>query len=290
MRPFDLHEPRSVAEASVLLRQLGERAKVYAGGTELLLILKQGLASCEALVNIKRIPGLAGITYDPSAGHLEIGALTTHWDLEWSPVLRERLPLLARLERHVANPRVRSVGTIGGNLAFGDPHADPPTFLLALDALLHVESDRGTRTVPVARFYQDAYTTVLRHDEILTRVVIPLPTPGTRLGYRRFGYLERPSLGVAVAMTFGGGVVQRCRIAIGCVGPVPLRVPAAEDVLTGLAHHEVHRRAAEAAEAAAAAVEPVDDLHGSAEYKRSLVDVMTRRTIWDCLSEVAGRE
>jgi len=285
VKPFDLYEPTSVAEASTLLRELGERAKVYAGGTELLLILKQGLASYDVLVNIKRIPGLTGITYDPSAHRLEIGALTTHWDLEWSPVLHTHLPLLAQVERQVANPRVRSVGTIGGNLAFGDPHADPPTLLLVLDAVLHAASDHGQCAIPMADFYKDAYTTALADDEILTHVVVPLPPPETRLSYRRFGYLERPSLAVAVALTFADGLVQRCRVAIGCVGPVPTRVPIAEDLLTGLARHEVGARASEAADATAAAVEPVDDLHGSAEYKRALVRVMTRRAIQDCLAD-----
>ena len=146
LRPFRLEEPESVKEASESLARYGDSAKIYAGGTELLLAMKEGLIHFECLVNVKKIPGLDQITQDN--GSLRLGALSTHRQLEQSETLQEKLPVLVEMERNVANLRVREVGTIGGNLTFAEPHADPGTLLLALDATVVAQKAGGSRDIP----------------------------------------------------------------------------------------------------------------------------------------------
>ena len=146
LRPFRLEEPESVREASRALARYGDSAKVYAGGTELLLAMKEGLVHYDCLVNVKKIAGLDGIRQDN--GSIRLGALTTHRQLERSGELQDRLPVLVEMERNVANLRVREVGTIGGNLTFAEPHADPGTLLLALDAAVVAQKADGEREIP----------------------------------------------------------------------------------------------------------------------------------------------
>src|SRR5713226_6759912 len=151
LRRFRLEEPESVKDASDLLAQHGESAKLYAGGTELLLAMKEGLIHYERLVNVKKVPSLDGIKVDD--GSIHIGALSTHRQLAESSVLRERLPAFVRMESHVANIRVREVGTLGGNLCFAEPHADPGTLLLVYDASVALAQEGGTRTLALEQFF-----------------------------------------------------------------------------------------------------------------------------------------
>ena len=146
LRPFKLHEPETVAEAVSLLGQFGWEAGVYAGGTELLLAMKEGLLSYSHMVNIKTVSGLGQIDYNPDGRELRIGATVTHRSLEQSPVVKSEFPLIAQAEAGVANVRVRNVGTIGGNLCFGEPHSDPDTFLLLYDAQLTAQGSAGARS------------------------------------------------------------------------------------------------------------------------------------------------
>ena len=150
LSPFELCEPGSAAEASALLAHHGEAARLYAGGTELILAMKEGLIHYDYLVNVKPIPGLAGVRLEPD-GTLRIGAATTHRSLERDPSVRERFPALARMEADVANVRVREVGTLGGNLCFAEPHADPGTLLQVYDARAKIEKSGGQRIVPLGR-------------------------------------------------------------------------------------------------------------------------------------------
>ncbi|MBF8253467.1 MAG: Molybdopterin dehydrogenase, FAD-binding [Deltaproteobacteria bacterium] len=202
LKRFRLEEPESVKEACELLGRFGENAKVYAGGTELLLVMKEGLAHYERLVNIKKL-GLNQIKRDN--GTIRIGALCTHRQLETAPDLQRALPALVKLERNVANVRVRQAGTLGGNLCFAEPHADPGTLLVALGAKMIAEKGAAKREIAAEDFFVDAYETRLAADELLTEIQVPVPAAHCGVEYIKFGYLERPSVGVAVALTARDG-------------------------------------------------------------------------------------
>src|SRR6185295_6170968 len=167
LRRFRLEEPQSVAETSELLGRFGDSAKIYAGGTELLLAMKEGLVQYERLINVKRL-GLNKISAEN--GTVKIGALCTHHELELSPAIQQRLPSLLKLEHNVANVRVRQAGTIGGNLCFAEPHADPGTLLMALGATMVAETGNGKREIAAKDFFVDAYETLLTADEVLTEI------------------------------------------------------------------------------------------------------------------------
>ena len=288
LRPFRLEEPESVKEASESLARYGDSAKIYAGGTELLLAMKEGLIHFECLVNVKKIPGLDQITQDN--GSLRLGALSTHRQLERSETLQEKLPVLVEMERNVANLRVREVGTIGGNLTFAEPHADPGTLLLALDATVVAQKAGGSRDIPMTGFFVDAYEAAVEEDEVLTEIVVPLPDANAAVRYRKFGYLERPSAGVALHVMADEGrkSVKDVRIAVGCVGPKSIRVEEAEAVVRGKSLDEAAQLMTEAGDIAGRAADAISDLHGSAEYKEHIVKVLLTRAFNDIRAELAG--
>jgi carbon-monoxide dehydrogenase medium subunit len=192
--------------------------------------------------------------------------------------------------RHVANVRVRSVGTVGGNLAFADPHSDLATAFLLFDATVRLATRAGERELALGDFVVGPYETSRRDEEILTSVrLVPWPA-GTTGAYVKYGLHERPTLGVAVALTVAGGAVQGARIAVGCVGPRPQRLAGAEARLDGWSLADVEQRAEEVGAEAAAAVDAVDDLHGSAEYKQDMTRVFVRRALLVAAGRAAGRE
>jgi carbon-monoxide dehydrogenase medium subunit len=275
--PFDLHRASSTAEARELLIRYGEDAAVMCGGTELLLLLKLGFSSYGHLVDIKGIEELGGVRAEN--GTLVIGSTVTHREIERSPLVLERLPALAAMERRVANIRVRNVGTLGGNLCFSDPHSDPATFLLALDA--EVEYDAGRK--PLSEFLIGPYETALEHGQLLRSVRIPIPPDGTGIAHRKLAFHERPAATVACTVRAAGGTVVEARIAVGSVGARPLRAFAAEAMLAGKPVGDP-TVLAEAAALAAAASEATEDANGSAEYKTELVRVLVER----CFRDAAG--
>lgn len=281
LQPFQLHEPATVEEASGLLGRLGDEGRVYAGGTELLLAMKQGLLRYPHLVNIKRI-GLDGLAFDEAAGRLRLGATTTHRAVERSDVVGRRYPMLAAMERHLANVRVRAVGTVGGNLSFAEPHSDLATVLLLYGAAVTIGRASGRRTIGVADLLVDAYTTSLAPDELLLEIGVPVLPAGAGADYRKFAFFERPSVGVGAALIpAAGAAIGEARVAVGCVGPVPRRVPEAEAALAGVSLRDgaFDRAVGAAAEAVRRACDPVDDLYGSADYKRHLAGVFTERAL-----------
>jgi carbon-monoxide dehydrogenase medium subunit len=285
LRRFRLEEPESVTEVSELLARFGESAKVYAGGTELLLAMKEGLVHYERLVNIKRLPGLNEVKVDNNA--VTVGALCTHHELETSPVLQQNLPALVKLEHNVANVRVRQVGTLGGNVCFAEPHADPGTLLIAMGAKLIAEKAFSKRDITAEEFFVDAYETSLQPDEVLTQIQLPLPPAKSGIAYLKFGYLERPSVGVAVALGLNGGgkSVGDIKIAVGCAGPAPKRVTEAEELLKGKSVDEATQNLQQAGKVAGSASQAISDLHGSQEYKEHIVGVLLKRAFQSALSQ-----
>ena len=293
LRPFALHRPASAEEACGLLSRLGEDAVPYAGGTELLLLMKEGLLRPRHLVDVKRIPGLDAIV--DGGADVTIGAVVTHRAVERSAAVRARCPVLASVARHVANIRVRNVGTVGGNLAFADPHSDLATLFLALDARVQLVSPRGRRELSLDDFVRGPWETARAADELLTSVTLTPWPERTAAAYAKFGVHERPTLGVAVALRLepaanGAASVAEARLAIGCVDPRPARVPAAEARLRGCPVADLEDSVAEVGARAAASVDPADDLYGSADYKREMVAVFTRRVLRAAAARARGVE
>ena len=283
---FELHTPDSVEEATALLERFGDEAAVYCGGTELLLLMKLGLAEYRHLVDVKRIAELGAL--EAKNGSLVVGAAVTHRRLERSPLVRERWPAVAEMEQTVANLRVRNAGTLGGNLCFSDPHSDPATFLLAADAEIVCRRGGGKpRQVPLGEFVLGPYQTALVPGELLVSVHIPELPAGAALAHQKLAFHERPAATVSCLARVDDGRIVEARIAIGSVGVVPVRAREAEALLTGLSAGALEPEALEAAGAAAArAAEPVEDANGSVEYKANLVGVLVRRTFVEALGRI----
>jgi carbon-monoxide dehydrogenase medium subunit len=276
--PFDLHRPTSEEEARELLLRYGHDAAAICGGTELLLLLKLGYAAYGHLVAVNGIPTLRGIRAEN--GSLVIGATSTHREIESSSVVLEHLPALGAMERRVANIRVRNVGTLGGNLCFSDPHSDPATFLLALDA----EAEWAGRRAPLHEFLVGPYQTALAPGELLRAVRIPVPEPDLHVAHRKLAFHERPAATVTTAVRVQEGTITEARIAVGSVGSRAIRAHAAEAQLQGAPVSDPNAFA-EAAETAAEASGAVDDANGSAEYKTQLVRVLVARCLREAVAD-----
>lgn len=275
--PFVLHRPATLQDALSLVQQYGEEAKVLAGGSELILLCKMGFLRPRHLIDIKGIDGLDRIELDPRTHVLRVGGLVTHRALETSTLVRDRFPVLAAMERQVANVRVRNVGTLAGNLCFAEPHADPGTLLLAYQATVKASSVRGDRSLEMADFFLDYYKTALGDDEILTEIEIPELKGNFTGTYLRFCPGERPSIGLALLMAWKNGVCENCRLVLGCVGPKPIRATEIEENLRGKSADEVSAKALELGTRAALLCDPLPDVWGSVEYKRQIVKALVSR-------------
>jgi carbon-monoxide dehydrogenase medium subunit len=287
LEPFDLHRPTTLSEAAALLAERPEAA-LYAGGTELLLLMKSRLVHLADLIDLKRIPDLG--TLAEHGGDLAIGATVTHRDLERSEMVRARWPLVAGVAAHVANVRVRNVGTVGGNLVFADPHSDLSTLFLVFDATVQLVAAAGARELPLQEFVTGPYETARRADELLARVRLRAWPAGTTGVYVKFGLYERPTLGLALALTTdGAGRVTGARLAVGCVSARPHRIAAAEQALTGHPLDTLESLGERVAALAGDAVQPVGDLHGAVDYKRELTRVFTRRALAAAVARAQGR-
>lgn len=272
LQSLQLVQPSSVNEASGALADLGEKAKIYAGGAELLLLLRNKLLETEVLVDVKKIPRLHEIK--TADGTLHIGACVTHQALESSTVVREHAPALAYAESQVANVRVRNQGTLGGNLAFSDPHSDPGTVLLIHDASVTIGNARGESRMSLRDFFVDVYTTAMEPDDLLIEVEIPRLPAGMGSAYRRLHRYQRPTLGVAVGVRLTEGHIADNRLAVGCIGPKPERLSELETKLNGVQPDEIRRIIGEEKTYLYDLLRPVDDLLGSAEYKLYLACTM----------------
>ncbi len=284
---FDYHAPTTIGEATALLARLGEDAKVLSGGQSLIPLMKLRLASPAHVIDINGIPGLTYIR--EGEGLLRIGALTRESELEESELIRTRYPLLHDTSKVIADPVVRNLATIGGNLAHGDPANDHPATMLALGAEVVAVGAKGERRISIASFFTGPFATSLRPDEILTEIRIPLPAARSRGAYLK---LERKvgdfaTAAVAVQVTLGaGGACEQVGIGLTNVGLTPIKATKAEAALKGKALDEAAIR--RAAELAAEASEPAEDLRGSAEYKRDLVRVLTARAVRKAIERAQG--
>ncbi len=274
---FDYHAPTSVGEAISLLGSLGSDAKLLAGGHSLLPMMKLRFAQPAHLIDLNRIPELRGICED--GGTICIGAMTVENELIASSVLQARAPLLVEAAKLIADPQVRNRGTIGGDIAHGDPANDHPALALALDATLTLQGPGGRRQVKADDFFLGTYMTALQDDEILVEIRLPAFAPKTGWSYQK---LKRKTgdwatAGAAVVLRLDGGVVSHVRIGLTNVAPMALRALSAEQALLGRPLDDASIDAA--AQAAMSACDPAEDLRGSVDYKRAMAGQMLKRAI-----------
>jgi carbon-monoxide dehydrogenase medium subunit len=275
---FDYYCPESVKEACEILNQRGARAKVLAGGTDLLPHMKNEVIAPETLVSLKVIKGLKGIAYVPDRG-MVIGAKATLNDLANSLLLQDRYPSVSEAAHSMANNQIRNRGTIGGNLVSAVPSADLPPILIALHASITLASPRETRTIPLEKFFVGPRCSVIAPNEILIEIVIPdQATTGSsylKLGLRRSGALA--VVGVAASVIADGTYIEGVRIVLGAVAPTPVRAWEAEQLLAGNLVTEALLE--EVGKAAAKECRPISDIRGSEEYRRDMVRVFTKRAL-----------
>ena len=282
---FALARPRSLTEAFDAFDAAGGDAAWLAGGTELLQVMKMGLAQFGTLVDIKAIDDLRGVERTDD-GAVRIGALTTHRELERSSLVADELPGLAALEARVANVRVRNTGTIGGNLAFAEPHSDPATFFLACDATVRLVSPRGRREMGVGEFVQGPLFTAREPDELLVEVSVPARRPATGRAYDKIAFFERPAASVAVRLSVIDGGIGEATVAVGSLTEVPTLVPDAANAFRGVeARPEALAGPVQTTADAFGGLDVIADLNGSADYKRHLAGILLGRAAQSALQE-----
>jgi len=275
---FEYLSPQSLQEACALLAQYGNRAKVLAGGSDVLVKMKDGLIGPSYLVSLKNLDSLKTIHYEKGTGVL-IGARATDNEIMNNSILQEKYRSVCEAAHSMAAEQIRNIGTIGGNLVNAVPSADLPPILIALDAQARIAGPNGDRTVRLEEFFLGPGKTVLQNGEILTEIIIPdQPTTGSnyiKFGLRRAGALA--VAGVASSVTVRDGVCHDVRIVLGAVAPTPIRAFQAENIVRG---KQINRDLInEAGKIAAAESKPINDIRGSVDYRRNLVDVLTRRSL-----------
>src|SRR5678815_2058892 len=286
-RSFEYYAPRTLDEAISLLQKLGSDAKLLSGGQSLIPMMKLRLLSPQYIVDLNRIPGLDYIR--ESDGQLRIGALTREHELESSDLVKTRFPILADTAKVIADPLVRSQATVCGNLAHGDPANDHPATMLALGATVVATGPKGQREIGIEDFFPALFTTALEPEEILTEIRIPIPPPRSGGAYLK---LERKvgdfaTAGVAVQITLDdAGTCTRAGIGLTNVGMTPIKATQAESFLNGKQLDDATIQ--QAAEIAASESQPMDDIRGSADYKRDLVRVLTARALTTALGRAKG--
>ena len=283
---FDYHAPTSLDEAIGLLQALGDEAKLLAGGQSLIPAMRFRLASPASLVDINHIDGLAYLREEGEV--LKIGAMTREATVDESPLVAERYPLLADTARVIADPLVRNLATVGGNIAHADPANDHPATLLAYGAQVHARGPNGSRVIHIDDFFVGLFENALTETEILTEIRIPSPQPGDGGAYLKF---ERKvgdyAIGaVAVQLRMAGDSIESIRIGLTNVSAVPMRARAAEAELVGKTLDDGVLEAA--GRAAAAECDPSPDLRGSEEYKRDVIRVLTKRAVRKAAARAQG--
>jgi carbon-monoxide dehydrogenase medium subunit len=275
--PFSYHRAKSLAEASKLLQQLGDEARVLAGGQSLIPLMKMRLARPTALIDINYVPGMNDI--QSHNGELRFGALARHADIEMSEAAAA-IAIMNDCAAGIADVQVRNQGTIGGSLAEADPSGDWGATLLTLETSVQCTGPQGERSIKLEEFIKDAYTTVLAHDELVREIIVKKPprnSGGAYLAFKRSAPVYA-TVSAAVQLTLDGkDICKDVRIVLGCVGLTAIRAQRAENELRGKKiDGKTIQRAAEAAREAA---EPQSDMRGSADYKRTLVAALVKRTL-----------
>jgi len=283
---FEYLRPKTLPEAVAMLQQHGDDAKILSGGQSLIPMMKLRLARPSHLIDINRVTGLSYIKEE--GGFLKIGGLTREADLEASDLIRKKYPLLLDTATVIADPQVRNMATVGGNLAHGDPANDHPATMMALRAQVVVTGAKGERVIPIDDFFVTLFTTALQHDEILTEIRVPVPPPKSSGAYFK---LERKvgdfaTAATAVQLTLDDkGAVQQIGIGLTNAGPTPIRAKAAEDALRSKKPDAALIN--QASQLAMDAADPSADLRGPAEYKKGLIKELTKRALTRALERAS---
>lgn len=279
MRPeVEVLHPTTLADALAALAAHGEEARPLAGGTALVLLLHHRLIAPRVLVCLEEVSELHRLQVEEEEAR--IGAMVRLQELARSPHIRERFPALARACGEVGNIRIRNQATLGGNLAEADYASDPPIALMVLEAILEARGPNGPREIPIAGFFQGLYTTALAPGELITAVRIPSPPPGSRMTYLKFrtrSAEDRPCLGVAALGVFEEGICRELRVAVGAACETPQRRPEVEQLAVGKPLTEAVVRAI--AQGYADQIETLNDLRGSAAYRKRMIEVHVRRAL-----------
>jgi len=286
--PFSYHRAATLEEASKLLRQLGEEARLIAGGQSLIPLMKMRLARPSALIDINFIPGLSAI--QRNNGYLRFGALARHEEIEGSEIAAA-VPILHDCAAGIADVQVRNQGTIGGSIAEADPSGDWGAALLTLETSVRCFGPNGERTVPLEEFIKDAYTNVLAHDELIREVIVKVPPKGSGGAYVAFKRSPPvyATVSVAAQLVVDGKIsCKEARIVLGCVGLTAIRTKDAEAALRGKTLNEKSVQAA--ADAAREAAQPQSDMRGSVEYKRALAAALVKRAIGIAVRRARGEQ
>jgi carbon-monoxide dehydrogenase medium subunit len=286
-RAFHYHRAGSLKEAASMLAELGDDAKLLAGGQSLIPLMKLRFANPQHLVDLNFVPGTSFIREE--RGALKFGALTRHAEIENSTIAAT-IPILHDCAAGIADVQVRNRGTIGGSLAEADPSGDWATVLITLSTEVRCLGTKGERTIALPDFIKDAYTTALEHDELLSEVSVKVPGKGSGGAYVAFKRSAPvyPSASAAVQLVMDGDICRDAAIAMGCVGLMAIKARAAEDALRG---HAINPKAiAAAVEAARAVAEPQSDMRGSADYKRRLVGALVKRAIEIAVRRARGEQ
>jgi carbon-monoxide dehydrogenase medium subunit len=283
---FDYIEPTTLKKTLSLLEKHGDDARVIAGGTSLLIMMRQRLLTPKVVISLARIPKFDRITYNQEDG-LRIGAGARHRDIELSPIVKRHYPLLHETFRKVAQPRIRNMGTVGGNLAAGDPLTDPGASLIALDATVVLTGSQGQRVLRLDEFFIDYYQTALNPGELLTEIRVP---PPQRPGWSHIKFTPRSvedfaTVGVAITLSAKSGVCEDVRLGLNSVASTIIHARRAEEALRGKPITDAALR--EMGEVAATEVDPMDDNRGSADYKREMVKVLVRRAAQEALQRAS---
>jgi aerobic carbon-monoxide dehydrogenase medium subunit len=275
---FDYLRPTTIPEAIALLQQYGDDAKILSGGQSLIPMMKLRLARPAYLIDINRIAGLSYVKEED--GHLKIGGLTREAELESSPLIRAKYPIILDTARVIADPQVRNMATVAGNLAHGDPANDHPATMLALGAKVVATGPAGARVIPITDFFVSLFTTALNPSEIVTEIQIPVPPARSGGSYfkleRKVGDFATAAVAAQITLD-AGGVCQQAGIGLTNVGPTPIKATKAEDFLRGKKPDEATLR--QAAQLAADAAQPSADLRGPVEYKTALVKELAFRAL-----------
>jgi len=289
VKRFELLEPNSIEEACRLLSQYGEEAKVIAGGTALVKLMKKRLVHPSYLVNMKGVKDLGFIR--EGKDRLTIGALATLREIEKSSLVRQRLQVVAEMVHTIGSVQIRNVGTLAGNLCFADPASDPAPILIALGANLKVVSLEGRRVLPLEEFFTDFYETALSRDEIVEEIQIPFLPRGSEAVYLKHTMrvaFDLAIVGVAVRLDMSSkdGVCMNSKIVLGGVGSTPVRAKKAERLLKGKVLGD--SLIPEVAVVASTEIDPIQDVRASAEYRREMIEVIVERGIKEALDRANG--
>jgi len=282
---FNYHRATTAQEAFSLLEKFKEDYKVICGGQSLLILMRQGLVAPENLIDIKGIKEMSYINYDPKEG-LKIGSTTTHREIEKSPQINKYYPVLTEMEENLASVQTRNWGTIGGNLAHGDPSSDPAPILIAMNATVKLASKEKERSLPLEDFFIDIFETALGEDELLTEIQVPILPKNSAVAYEKFNIIKNyqgiVSVAVSITMDKDGAGCKDARIVLGAAAATPLRAKEAEKILSGKKIDT--KLLTKVGDKASEECDPVSDIHATETYRRALIKALTIKitnTAWE---------